>query len=271
MRFTRTRHRNLPLAKAWDLHARRQVRGRVLDRVVDVRLRNVHGEPDSCCPAAPRLGSPSEPLGTKRFPSCGARLAHGVMELARAGPSRRVDPELGKPDQRGTSLCPWPSTGRAEECGFLGQQSPPRADRPLCLHTRFSRTGRRRRSLWRAGTSPSRSSRSWTTSTSATSKARRIEEYRVWKREHERSDDFPGGESLDDAARRYAVAYRKRCSSGPNPRSWSSLTRSRSALRAERRRRVRRPLTARRISSRTRPLPLRRGRPDKGRWRASSV
>jgi broad specificity phosphatase PhoE len=26
---------------------------------------------------------------------------------------------------------------------------------------------------------------------------------------HERSDDFPGGESLDDAARRYAVAYRK--------------------------------------------------------------
>jgi broad specificity phosphatase PhoE len=36
-----------------------------------------------------------------------------------------------------------------------------------------------------------------------------LEEYRAWKRAHERSDDFPGGESLDDAARRYADAYRK--------------------------------------------------------------
>ncbi|CAN5237983.1 histidine phosphatase family protein [soil metagenome] len=36
-----------------------------------------------------------------------------------------------------------------------------------------------------------------------------LEEYRAWKREHVRSDDFPGGESLDDAARRHADAYRK--------------------------------------------------------------
>ena len=36
-----------------------------------------------------------------------------------------------------------------------------------------------------------------------------LEEYRAWKREHKRSDDFPGGESLDDAARRYAHAYDK--------------------------------------------------------------
>lgn len=32
--------------------------------------------------------------------------------------------------------------------------------------------------------------------------------YRAWKREHARSDRFPGGESLDDAARRYARAFR---------------------------------------------------------------
>jgi len=38
---------------------------------------------------------------------------------------------------------------------------------------------------------------------------RTIEEYRAWKREHKRSDPFPGGESLDDAARRYALAFRK--------------------------------------------------------------
>jgi broad specificity phosphatase PhoE len=34
-----------------------------------------------------------------------------------------------------------------------------------------------------------------------------IEDYRAWKRAHSRSDAFPGGESLDDAARRYARAF----------------------------------------------------------------
>jgi broad specificity phosphatase PhoE len=38
---------------------------------------------------------------------------------------------------------------------------------------------------------------------------RTLEDYRVWKRAHERSDAFPGGESLDDAARRYARAFRR--------------------------------------------------------------
>jgi broad specificity phosphatase PhoE len=36
-----------------------------------------------------------------------------------------------------------------------------------------------------------------------------IEEYRAWKREHGHGEPFPGGESLDDAARRYARAFRK--------------------------------------------------------------
>lgn len=35
-----------------------------------------------------------------------------------------------------------------------------------------------------------------------------IDEYRAWKRAHTRGDAFPGGESLDDAARRYAAAFR---------------------------------------------------------------
>ena len=34
-----------------------------------------------------------------------------------------------------------------------------------------------------------------------------IADYRAWKAEHQRSDRFPGGESLDDAARRYARAF----------------------------------------------------------------
>jgi probable phosphoglycerate mutase len=36
-----------------------------------------------------------------------------------------------------------------------------------------------------------------------------IADYRAWKQVHARSDPFPGGESLDDAARRYARAFTK--------------------------------------------------------------
>jgi len=35
-----------------------------------------------------------------------------------------------------------------------------------------------------------------------------IEDYRAWKHGRTRSESFPGGESLDDAARRYALAFR---------------------------------------------------------------
>jgi broad specificity phosphatase PhoE len=37
---------------------------------------------------------------------------------------------------------------------------------------------------------------------------RLIEDYRAWKHAHTRADAFPGGESLDDAARRYGDAFR---------------------------------------------------------------
>src|SRR5437588_8567933 len=36
-----------------------------------------------------------------------------------------------------------------------------------------------------------------------------LDDYRAWKRAHTRADPFPGGESLDAAARRYAQAFRK--------------------------------------------------------------
>ena len=36
-----------------------------------------------------------------------------------------------------------------------------------------------------------------------------IDDYRSWKRAHTRRDPFPGGESLDDAARRYARGLRR--------------------------------------------------------------
>ena len=36
-----------------------------------------------------------------------------------------------------------------------------------------------------------------------------LEDYRAWKREHARSEPFPGGESLDAAALRYVQAFHK--------------------------------------------------------------
>ena len=36
----------------------------------------------------------------------------------------------------------------------------------------------------------------------------KIEDYRTWKHSHARDEPFPGGESLDGAARRYADAFR---------------------------------------------------------------
>jgi phosphoserine phosphatase len=38
---------------------------------------------------------------------------------------------------------------------------------------------------------------------------RPIDDYRAWKAEHTRADRFPGGESLDEAALRYARGYRR--------------------------------------------------------------
>ena len=36
-----------------------------------------------------------------------------------------------------------------------------------------------------------------------------VDDYRDWKAEHTRADRFPGGESLDEAALRYAAGYRR--------------------------------------------------------------
>jgi 2,3-bisphosphoglycerate-dependent phosphoglycerate mutase len=38
---------------------------------------------------------------------------------------------------------------------------------------------------------------------------RTIDDYRAWKRQHTRADPFPGGESLDEAAVRYARGFRR--------------------------------------------------------------
>ena len=80
----------------------------------------------------------------------------------------------------------------------------------LCVHTRFGRTRGdgedRARGTRRCR---SRSSRCSTTSTSASSRAGRSTTTGPGRASTRARDAFPGGESLDDAARRYADAYER--------------------------------------------------------------
>jgi broad specificity phosphatase PhoE len=101
---------------------------------------------------------------------------------------------------------PLTEQGRAEAIQ-LGHQL---AELPLelCVHTRFERTIETAE-LALGGREVPRSSEPLLDDVKVGDlEGRTIEEYRAWKRAHARSDAFPGGESLDDAARRYAQAWR---------------------------------------------------------------
>jgi broad specificity phosphatase PhoE len=79
----------------------------------------------------------------------------------------------------------------------------------VCVHTRFDRT-RRTAELALAGRSvPFVVEPLLDDVDVGELDGRPLDEYRAWKREHTTSDRFPGGESLDEAARRYAGAYRQ--------------------------------------------------------------
>jgi broad specificity phosphatase PhoE len=96
----------------------------------------------------------------------------------------------------------------AEEARQLGLQV---ANIPLdlCIHTRFSRT-RRTAELAVAGRELEWQEEPLFDDIDVGDlEGLTIDDYRAWKREHTRSDPFPGGESLDDAARRYARGYAK--------------------------------------------------------------
>jgi broad specificity phosphatase PhoE len=79
----------------------------------------------------------------------------------------------------------------------------------LCVHTRFGRT-RETAEIALAGRNvPLEAEPLLDDIYIGDLEGRTIEEYRAWKRAHMRADAFPGGESLDDAARRYARAYER--------------------------------------------------------------
>ena len=93
-----------------------------------------------------------------------------------------------------------------EEAQLLGQQV---AHIPiaLCVHTRFSRT-RETAEIALAGRDvPFEIVPELDDIDLGELEGKTLEEYRAWKREHTRRDAFPGGESLDNAARRYADAF----------------------------------------------------------------
>jgi probable phosphoglycerate mutase len=94
------------------------------------------------------------------------------------------------------------------EARLLGQQLA-HVPLELCVHTRFSRT-RETAEIALAGREvPFEVEPLFDDIKVGELEGSTLEEYRAWKRAHKRSDEFPGGESLDDAARRYAEAYRK--------------------------------------------------------------
>jgi len=79
----------------------------------------------------------------------------------------------------------------------------------LCVHSRFSRT-RETAEIALAGRSvPFEEDPLLDDIYVGDLEGRTLDDYREWKDAHTRADKFPDGESLDDAAHRYARAYGK--------------------------------------------------------------
>jgi broad specificity phosphatase PhoE len=123
------------------------------------------------------------------------RHAHSTLNVA-----NRVNGDPSVP-------VPLTADGRAE-AEQLGRQL---AEIPieLCVHTRFGRTTETADETLRGRDVPRIEEPLLDDIDVGELEGATIEEYRAWKRAHTRKDPFPGGESLDDAARRYAQAYER--------------------------------------------------------------
>lgn len=95
-----------------------------------------------------------------------------------------------------------------EEARRLGSQL---ANLPLelCVHTRFTRTRETARLVLGTREVPLLEEPLLDDVDVGDLEGQTIESYRAWKAQHARSDAFPHGESLDDAARRYADAFER--------------------------------------------------------------
>jgi broad specificity phosphatase PhoE len=120
---------------------------------------------------------------------------HGQSEL---NLTRRINGDPSVP----VALTP---QGEAESTGLALQIAGVELD--LCVHTRFERTRRTAEIALQGRSVPLAVEPLLDDIDVGDLEGRTIDDYRAWKRAHTRSDAFPGGESLDDAARRYAAAF----------------------------------------------------------------
>lgn len=79
----------------------------------------------------------------------------------------------------------------------------------LCVHTRFGRTQETADEVLRGRDVPRVDEPLLDDIDVGDLEGATLEEYRAWKRARTRDDPFPGGESLDAAARRYARAFER--------------------------------------------------------------
>jgi probable phosphoglycerate mutase len=79
----------------------------------------------------------------------------------------------------------------------------------LCLHTRFDRTRRTADLALARRDVPVAVEPLFDDIDVGELEGRSLDDYRAWKHAHTRADAFPGGESLDAAARRYADAFER--------------------------------------------------------------
>lgn len=78
----------------------------------------------------------------------------------------------------------------------------------VCIHTRFDRTVETARLALEGRDVPLAEDALFDDVRIGELEGLTIDDYRAWKRAHARADRFPGGESLDEAAARYAHAFR---------------------------------------------------------------
>lgn len=97
--------------------------------------------------------------------------------------------------------------GEEEAAGLAVQLAGVELD--LCVHTRFGRTRATAKIALEGRQVPLEVEPLLDDIDVGELEGRSIDDYRAWKKQHARADCFPGGESLDDAARRYASAYER--------------------------------------------------------------
>ena len=102
---------------------------------------------------------------------------------------------------------PLTEQGRAEAAALGVQVAGVALD--LCLHTRFGRTLETAEVALAGRAVPLELEPLLDDIDVGELEGQSIDDYRAWKRVHTRADAFPGGESLDDSARRYARAFER--------------------------------------------------------------